>query len=79
MLNITRFASERSKKVAQGKSYKNAYNYKQYKVAGCIGRNPLWGAVYGGLGAEPPAAGGTGVRGQSPQRLKILHFFSKIT
>ena len=29
----------------------------------------------GGLGAKPPAAGGTGVWGRSPQRSKILHFF----
>ena len=33
----------------------------------------------GGLGAKPPAAGGTGVWGRSPQRSKILHFFAKIT
>ena len=32
-----------------------------------------------GLGAKPPAAGGTGVWGWSPQRSKILHFFAKIT
>ena len=31
----------------------------------------------GGLGAKPPAAGGTGVWGRSPQRSKILHFFCK--
>ena len=29
----------------------------------------------GGLGAKPPATGGTGVWGLSPQRSKILHFF----
>ena len=46
---------------------------------------------FGGLGAKPPAArswgsramlpaaGSTGVWGQSPQRSKILHFFAKIT
>ena len=33
----------------------------------------------GGLGAKPPAAGGTGVWERSPQRSKILHFFAKIT
>ena len=33
----------------------------------------------GGLGAKPPAAGGTGVWGRSPQRSKILHFIAKIT
>ena len=33
----------------------------------------------GGLGAKPPAAGGTGVWGRSPQRSKILHFFGKVT
>ena len=31
----------------------------------------------GGLGAKPPAAGGTEVWGRSPQRSKILHFFCK--
>ena len=34
----------------------------------------------GDLGAVSPAAGGTGVRGQSPaQRSKTFHFFAKIT
>ena len=33
----------------------------------------------GGLGAKPPAAGGTGVWGRSHQRSKILLFFAKIT
>ena len=48
------------------------------------------GGCFGGLGAEPPAArgwgsrgkapaaGGTEVWGQSPQRSIILHFFAKI-
>ena len=31
----------------------------------------------GGSGAKPPAAGGTGAWGRSPQRSKILHFFCK--
>ena len=60
-----------------------------------VARNSQWGGCLGGLGAEPPAAGGqweagglgakppaaggTGVWGQSPQRSKILHFFAKIT
>ena len=35
----------------------------------------MGGELFGGLGAEPPAAGGTGVWGRSPQRSKILHFF----
>ena len=50
----------------------------------------MGGGCFGGLGAEPPAAGGwgfggiapaaggTGVWGRSPQRSKILHFFAKI-
>ena len=39
----------------------------------------MGGGCFGGLGAKPPAAGGTGVWGRSPQRSKILHFFAKIT
>ena len=31
----------------------------------------------GSLGAKPPAAGGTGAWGRSPQPSKILHFFCK--
>ena len=31
----------------------------------------------GGSGTKPPAAGGTGDWGRSPQRSKILHFFCK--
>ena len=31
----------------------------------------------GGLGAKPPASGGTEAWGLRPQRLKILHFFCK--
>ena len=45
-------------------------------------RRPMgvWGRIpqlpeAGGLGANPPAAGGTGVWGLSPQRSKVLHFF----
>ena len=53
-------------KIAQSKSYKNAYNYKQYKVAWRVARNSQWGAVWGGLGAEPPA-------------LENFAFFSTIT
>ena len=45
-------------------------------VWGVWGLSPL---EAGGLGALPPAAGGTGVWGRSPQRSKILHFFAKIT
>ena len=52
--------------IAQNKSYKNAYNYKQFKVAMCEARNSQWG-----LCVE--------VWERSPKRLKILHFFSKIT
>ena len=60
-----------------------------------VARNLQWGGCLGGLGAEPPAAGGqwesgglgaklpaaggTGVWGRSPQRLKILNFFAKLT
>ena len=50
------------------------------------GRRPMgvWGRSpqppeAGGLGAKPPAAGGTGVWGRRPQRSKILRFFAKIT
>ena len=54
-----------------------------------VARNSQWGANMGleqssqsleagGQGANPPAAEGTGVWGQSPQRSKILHFFAKI-
>ena len=42
-----------------------------------IARNSQWGGCFGGLGAKPPAAGGTGYWGRSPQRSKILHFFCK--
>ena len=50
------------------------------------------GGLFGGLGAEPPAAGGQwesgakppaaedmGVWGRKSQRLKILQFFAKLT
>ena len=33
----------------------------------------------GGVGAKPPAAGGTRVWWRGPQRSKILHFFANIT
>ena len=34
----------------------------------CVARNSQWGGgCFGGLGAEIPAAGGWGFRGQSPQ------------
>ena len=46
---------------------------------GVWGRSPQPPEANGGLGAKPPAAGGTGVWGRSPQRSKILHFFAKIT
>ena len=42
-----------------------------------VARNSQWGGCFGFLGAEPPAAGGTGAWGRSPQRSKILHFFCK--
>ena len=45
---------------------------------GVWGRSPQLPEA-GGLGAKPPAAGGTGAWGRSPQRSKILHFFAKIT
>ena len=35
------------------------------------------GGCFGGLGAKPPAAGGTGAWERSPQRSKILRFFAK--
>ena len=44
---------------------------------GCLGAEPAAAGGYRGLWANPPAAGGTGVWGRSPQRLKILHFFFK--
>ena len=47
-------------------------------VLGVWGRSPQ-PLEPGGLGAEPPAAGGTGVWGRSPQHSKILHFFAKLT
>ena len=40
-------------------------------------RNSQFGGCFGGLGALPPATGGTGVWGHSPQRSKILHFLQK--
>ena len=55
-----------------------------------VARNSQWGGCFGVLGAKPPAAGcqwgsggeassrrRLGVRGQSPKRSKILHFFCK--
>ena len=61
-------------------------------VAKRVARNSQWGAVLwvwgqspqlpeanGDLRVKPPDAGGTGAWGRSPQRLKILHFFAKIT
>ena len=39
------------------------------------GQSPQPPEANGGLGAKPPAAGGTGVWGRSPQRSKIMHFF----
>ena len=50
-----------------------------------VARYSQWGGCFwglganGDLGAKPPAAGGTGVWGLRPQRLKNLHFFAKIT
>ena len=46
-------------------------------VLGVWGRSPQPPEANGSLGAEPPAAGGTGVEGRSPQRSKILRFFAK--
>ena len=76
-------------KIVQSKSYENPYDYKQRKVwqarnqkvaiegavFGVWGPSPQSPEAIGGLGAKLPAAGGTGVWGRSPQRLKILHFF----
>ena len=56
----------------------------------CVARNSQWEGCLGGLGAEPPAAGGQwGSEGKAPshRRLevwgqtcsKILHLFAKIT
>ena len=45
--------------------------------SGCFGRSPQPPEANGGVGAKPPAAGGTGVWGRSSQRSKILHFFCK--
>ena len=78
-------------KIVQNKSYEPPNDYTQCKawaahsqkfaIAGAVlgvwGRSPLLPEAIEGLGAKPSAAGGTGVWGQSPQRLKILHFFFK--
>ena len=48
-------------------------------VVGVWERSPEPPEDDGGLGANPPAAGGTGVWWRGPQRSKILHFFAKIT
>ena len=53
-------------------------DYKQSKVWRARRQKfAIEGAVCGGLRAKPPAAGDTGDWGQSPQRLRILHFFFK--
>ena len=80
-------------KIVQNKSYETPYDYAQcrawaahsqkFAIAGAVwgvwGRSLQPPKATGGLGAKPLAAGGTGVWRRNPQRLKILHFFSKIT
>ena len=70
----------RSQKFAMGGLFRGSWGGapSRWRPMEVWGRSPqLPGA--GGLGAKPPAAGGTGVWGLSPQRSKILHFFAKIT
>ena len=42
-----------------------------------VARNLQWEECFGGLGAKPPAAGGTWVWGRSPQRSKFCNFLQK--
>ena len=58
---------------------------QKFAMGSCFGglgaEPPAAGGQWGSgdLGAKPPAAGGTRVWDRSPQRSRILHFFAKIT